>query len=334
MTSPVTSTPETGSESKPPPAASTLFASFAERGANTAVEILLLAFALGLAVVPVLDLLGVGEAEGVVMPVLLVLFFAVSWASPMRATPCQRLGRIAVVDLDGRRLRPWRALLRSFALLALLAGALSIGQTLREPLAWLVAVPAWLGLAMAAVTPRRQALHDLLLGTVVVRRKALAAFADDATLAPALRTGVPLFPRPPWRGVLGLLRDGVVLVVPIALIHTVSSVAHHRNLIARVHYAIEETQTLRDALVQHHAQTGRFPDDVTELGFTSRTDYPDGGYYAYEGDEQIVIRFTELPQLKPIILTLTPRVDGESISWDCRATGFERPAQVPPHCRP
>lgn len=76
------------------------------------------------------------------------LYFAGMEASPLRATLGKRLLGIHVVDTDGQRIGPGRALLRYFA-----AG-----------ISWLVLN---LGHAMAAWTADKRALHDYVAGTRV-----------------------------------------------------------------------------------------------------------------------------------------------------------------------
>ena len=79
---------------------------------------------------------------------LWLLYFAVFTASAWQATPGKRWFGIKVTDLEGRRITFGRSLTRAIASI----------------LSWAVFV----GLLMAAFTPRRQALHDFLAGTVVV----------------------------------------------------------------------------------------------------------------------------------------------------------------------
>jgi len=81
------------------------------------------------------------------------LYHLVFESSPRQATPGQRVLGLRVVDMDGVRIEPWRALLRH------LAGALS----------WLTLN---LGHALALVQPDGRALHDLVSGTRVVQDNA------------------------------------------------------------------------------------------------------------------------------------------------------------------
>jgi uncharacterized RDD family membrane protein YckC len=79
------------------------------------------------------------------------LYFTLFEAGPWQATPGKRLLGLVVTDLAGERIGWGRANLRFFG--KILSGALLL-----------------LGYLLAAVTPRRQALHDLLAKTLVLRR--------------------------------------------------------------------------------------------------------------------------------------------------------------------
>lgn len=101
--------------------------------------------------------IGALSGEAVQGPSRLVAFLA-QWAyyagfesSSWRATPGKRLCSLVVVDLNGRQLTLQRATLRFAA--ELLSGLL-LG----------------IGYLMAAFTARKQALHDLIAETLVLRQ--------------------------------------------------------------------------------------------------------------------------------------------------------------------
>lgn len=79
------------------------------------------------------------------------LYWAIFEASAWQATPGKRILRIYVTDLRGRRLSFARALLRNIA--RQLSGIFFIGYM------------------MVGFTERKQALHDLLASTLVLRRQ-------------------------------------------------------------------------------------------------------------------------------------------------------------------
>lgn len=133
------------------------YASFARRLAAYVIDNLILACALLLALFPRM-MSDVRDPEALSRdPVLLlsslVLSFAyfVIWeSSSWQATPGKRILRIRVTDLAGRRLSFFHASVRH---LGKIASSLTF----------------YLGFLMAAFTARRQALHDLLAGCVVLQ---------------------------------------------------------------------------------------------------------------------------------------------------------------------
>ena len=94
----------------------------------------------------------IGKILGVVCLVGIVawLYYAGFESSPWQATPGKRLIRLRVTDMTGVRIGLGRASGRFFG--KILSGLVFC-----------------LGFVMAAFTARKQALHDLLAGTVVVR---------------------------------------------------------------------------------------------------------------------------------------------------------------------
>jgi uncharacterized RDD family membrane protein YckC len=91
------------------------------------------------------------DSHGVVAVVIYWLYYAVQESSGWMGTIGKRLMGLAVQGVDGRQLSFSRASLRW-------AGR------------WVSKLVLGLGYVLAAFTDKRQALHDLLAGTVVVQR--------------------------------------------------------------------------------------------------------------------------------------------------------------------
>jgi len=92
-------------------------------------------------------------------------YYAVLESSPARGT----LGKLAlglyVADTHGDPITFWRA----------------IARNLLKTLSTLVCFVGWV---MPAFTPRKQALHDLLAGTLILRRKNYFVFGREAPTEP------------------------------------------------------------------------------------------------------------------------------------------------------
>jgi uncharacterized RDD family membrane protein YckC len=93
----------------------------------------------------------ISMGRSVLFAVIAFAYFALAEASPVRATLGKRLLGMRVTKLDGSRVGVVRSVARN-----LLKG--------------LSAVVLMIGFAMAGFTKRKQALHDLLTRTLVVRR--------------------------------------------------------------------------------------------------------------------------------------------------------------------
>ena len=91
------------------------------------------------------------DSHGVVASVISWLYFASQESSGWMATPGKRMMGLAVQGVDGRQLSFSRASIRW------------VGR-------WATGLVFGLGYALAAFTTKRQTLHDLLAGTVVIQR--------------------------------------------------------------------------------------------------------------------------------------------------------------------
>ena len=86
-----------------------------------------------------------------VVAALNIFYFAGLWASPMQATPGQKLCRLCVIrERDDPRVSFTRALIRLFGMV-------------------LSSVTLGIGYIMAAFTERKRALHDVIAGTCVIK---------------------------------------------------------------------------------------------------------------------------------------------------------------------
>lgn len=93
------------------------------------------------------------------------LYFAIGWSSAAQGTIGKQALGIKVADLDGNRIGFGRATGRYFAQI-------------------LTALTFGVGYAMIVFTQRRQALHDFVAGTVIVRREHSAATIAASTAPP------------------------------------------------------------------------------------------------------------------------------------------------------
>ena len=213
------------------------------------------------------------------------------------------------------------------------AGAFLIFERPLGTMHFAVAVLAFALVFLAAVTPNRQAGHDWLARSIVVRRKTLADPERRERLLAQLADDDPATLRERRPGVWRMIGDAVGLVLPVFVLINVAQMQYDRELTYRTIYAYSAIEDLKVAVALYHDEHCEWPSPDTELETATRADYPDGGYYELEEDGVIRIRFTVIPDLTKGMLVVTPQVSGGDYSWTCRAEGEIRRKHLPVMCR-
>jgi uncharacterized RDD family membrane protein YckC len=268
-----------------------------------------------------------------VMMAVMVLYFAVSWITPLRASPGQLVTDMRVVNASLETLTLPRAIIRSLALTGLIAGAFLIVEQPTNELFVLGALTAFVLVYLAAVTPNRQGGHDWIAKSVVVSRRTLRDVERREQLAAHLADDDPAtrkHRRPTIRRMIG---DGIGLAVPFFVLMTASQVQYQRDLIYRTSYAYSETDDIRAAVALHYLESGEWPDASSELGMPTRADYPDGGFYQLEDDGVVRIHFTVISDLMKGTIVLSPVANADDITWECHAEGEIERHFLPGMCR-
>jgi len=236
-----------------------------------------------------LELMGI-EPNGYARLALLLVYFVALTGSPLQGTLGKRLAGVKVTDLSGNRIGLGRSVVRFAASVA------SVGL-------------AGLGLAAAAWTAKRQALHDLLAGTLVVRSGAAAGEIAGSRA-----------PQVTWPGRIAFTG----LIAAIALV--VYAMGQYTQAVAR-------RDAIRDMLAPvgafreevHHALAGGRPMPVAPLPPHARAFHarPDGTIVV-EADGGL---------LENAQFLFVPTIDSAGrASWKCTVRNMER-TQAPPTCR-
>ena len=296
------------------------FAEFAVRMFAFWLDLMLVMVLSHLVAVQVIERLGFDlDGFGAVLPFVAFLYFMGAWSSPLRATPVQWLFRMRIVDKQGETLSPARASIRAAALFGLFFACFVMLGALASPYLIALAILAYAGLYLAAVTRHRQAVHDLLAGSVVVNKTALRAFDE-----------LELQNRPSaWK----MIGDAIVLIVPVCMLLFVAQTQQQRDMMYRTGYAVQQTKVLRTAIEVFHELENRWPTTEAELGVPVRGDYPDGGYYELEEDGVIRIRFEVKPELVRGSILQTPLLGEQGITWRCHQEGRIHRSHLPSACR-
>ena len=253
--------------------------------------------------------------------VFLFLYFAASWLSPMRATPAQLLFGMRVVSVSGQKLSAGRAVMRSLLLIGLISATMALFVFPVKIYLTVIALAAYALLFMSALTRKHQAVHDLLVGSMVVNRRALMQWKYDVPQE---------FDRP---AIISIIGNAVMLAIPVFALLINSGVTNTKNMRSRVAYAWQESNGLRAAVEMYQLENDRLPTDATELGTGSRTDYPEGGYYELTTNGAIRVRFTVRPELTNGSLLFVPEMTDDGLAWKCVREGELHPKYMPAFCR-
>jgi len=308
------------------------FADFEARVVVIAIEYTLLLYLTVPVQNYVLEPLGLlALSNQMVLFVLAMTYYTLSWAGPLQATPIQFLFQMRVLDVHGEQLSIVTAALRSLLLIVAVVGATTLFRIPENPLFAFLAFPVIALLFIAALTPNRQAAHDYLAGSIVVKRFSVKSSEDRNRLSklvadkPSRANRKPTFKR--------ILSALVVTGFPVIILYNFALMQFDRELRSRIGYAIGETAGLRAALEEFYLYEDRWSTSELELGHPTRAAYPDGGFYELEEDGVIRIRFTVIPKLKKISITLTPENVDERYEWRCRSAGDIPQALLPSACR-
>jgi uncharacterized RDD family membrane protein YckC/Tfp pilus assembly major pilin PilA len=166
------------------------------------------------------------------------LYDALLESSPKQATVGKIACGIKVTDLNGERISFGRATGRHFA-------------------EWITGFTMLIGYVMAAFTRRRQTLHDLIAGTVVVPQ---AAQPSQVAASP------PAGPVSAWT-IAGIVLAG--MLVPAGIVAAIAIPAYQDYTIrAQVSEGLMIAQEYKAAVHAHLEVTGSWPADDEEAGFS------------------------------------------------------------------
>lgn len=267
-----------------------------------------------------------GDAQGwwlgwVVIP---WLYFAGCESSVLQATPGKLALGLRVTDELGRRIGFARATGRFF-------GKFISGLMLD------------IGYLLAAWTPRKQALHDLLAGCCVVRKAGLAAWqrdhagqSDVSPEAPAAATPAQLSGMPGWA--IGLVAAAcVVLLLPVAGALTLVAIPVYRYHAVRseVSQGVALTERARSLVGEFITQRGALPRDNRALGLPS----PDTIHARYvesvgvmEGKVVVTYGNNADARISGGHVVFSPVGNAARLHWQCSSPDI-RDDYLPARCR-
>jgi uncharacterized RDD family membrane protein YckC/type II secretory pathway pseudopilin PulG len=235
------------------------------------------------------------------------LYYSVMESSASQATVGKMALSIKVTNLEGGRLSWPQALLRW------VAAALSY-------------VTLYIGFLMAAFTERKQALHDIVVGTRVVDKWAYTEF-----------------PERQQRGLSGCLvafMIGIGLMILLAVLGIVAAIAipayHGYSERAKVIEAIGNAGAVKVEVAVAVEASGECPDNTSE-GFAPPESYASQQvrqievYGLDDGRCAVVIDLTFPASLDPEQRWVELALDRQTRQWSCRSALPDN--MLPAHCR-
>ncbi len=230
------------------------------------------------------------------------LYYALMHSSSRQATLGKMAFGIKVTDAEGARIGFLRATGRYFA-------------------AWVSYLILAIGLLMAAFTQRKQALHDMLAGTLVVRA--------DATPATVISGGGTM------KVTGGVIALGVVFgFVPVLGVLAAIAIPAYSDYTHRSHMVevIARGNAAKLSITEFHAQHKRLPVSLQEAGVNTS---PSPRVKAINADfrgGQAMIRVYVSDSLAAggAVLFTTPGV--EPLQWTCSSQNI-RAQLLPANCR-
>jgi uncharacterized RDD family membrane protein YckC len=230
------------------------------------------------------------------------LYFALFHSSSMQATPGKSAFGIKVTDTAGERISFLRATGRFFAL-------------------YLSALILFIGFLLAAFTERKQALHDMIAGTLVVRKDADAAEIQSGSGVMPVTGGV-------WAVIV------ILFLIPFlgGIVAAISIPAYQDYVYrAKIHEVLSEGAALKPEVASMIAEK-RLPAGNASANLPTRS--PNLRSLGIERSGRIVMELKDFRAAPNGRIYLTPEVSSGIVQqWRCSADDM-MPRHLPATCRP
>lgn len=230
------------------------------------------------------------------------LYYALTESSTRQATLGKMALGIKVVDLSGRRVSFLRATGRFF------------GQFVSSML-------FGIGYLMAGFTRRKQALHDMMAGCLVVNNR----FTESDALA-----------SPPPRRLSGWVAAliAAAVLVPIAGIVAAVAIPAYQDYTVRTRLAEAATvgTAAARAVGDYYAKHQALPDDLRATGFAGQGRYVESVTFDRPNRTVVVtVNFEPVDGQRILYVASSPE-DAPRIVWRCTSDGIPN-HYLPRHCR-
>jgi len=275
-----------------------VFAGFWTRVAAYIVDYVILVVAI---VILAMATRAAARSDAATASITLLLYLAVPWlytalfeSGPSQATPGKLALQVKVTDLQGRRIGFGRATARYFA-------------------EWITGLTFGVGYAMTAFTSKRQALHDKIAETVVVKRGLEPEIVASAS---------------PAKPVHGLVIALAILLTSVPMIGILAAIAipayQDYTIRSQVTEGLMLAQHVKAGVADYASTNGEWPVDAAELGLEADiADKIAASHYldsmdVSNGTITITYGRNANQHIQDMSLSLRPYLDeaGE-IAWQC-----------------
>ena len=177
-------------------------------------------------------------------------------------------------------------------------------------------------LLVAFFTRRRQAVHDLAVGSVVLERASYdPQHWDYERIGKSPRGGGALF-------VIGV----VVLVFFIGMLAAIAIPAYHDyTLRSRVQQAITLADPIKSGVTRHYSSSNA-PLQYTDIGMSGPLAMPGDGGLITVNESGVITIMLGMPPLSGQSVRLTPVLSSTGISWSCASDDVKK-KYLPLSCR-
>ena len=241
------------------PNVKTLFAGFGIRMAGVVLDFVIVTFLAGGVNDYIFEAISLTTPEPrLTYLAVFLLYFSAFWSSPMRATPAQLLFGMRVVNKAGEGLDLRHAVVRSVSLTVLIAAAMALLVNPFNPYFVVVALVSYALLFLAALTPNRQAGHDLLAHSLVVNKIALKSSECRSQLFEHVSDNDPVSSKQRRPSILSTVGNALVLGVTVFFILNVAMIPNEMKVRAQVSEGIGITSGFKTDLIEYYAETQDF----------------------------------------------------------------------------
>jgi uncharacterized RDD family membrane protein YckC/Tfp pilus assembly protein PilE len=234
------------------------------------------------------------------------LYYALMESSQQQATLGKMALGIRVTDQSGARISFGRATGRLFA--KLLSGMILM-----------------IGYLMAGFTARKQALHDMIAGCVVINKGATQADVQSGVTAPGM----------PWWAITLIVMGA--MVVPLGIMAAIAIPAYQDfTLRAKVADAMSGAATARVSVMEYYEKNEKLPGGdlqtlLKETGATMASS-PHVRSMTLDAETATIRVVIAQGSLDGKSLSFTPRIENKTLKWQCRSDDVPR-RYLPHSCR-